>query len=87
MHACKESERRNLSTEIILAATIAAAFYILGYNKGSADGMDAASGWRDKLIEELHTAFNEAIRQRDEARANRIVLPPPPNPFASKEWN
>lgn len=80
--------------EFLIACIIAGIFYMIGHNKGLSEGVEIASGWRDKLIEDLrlrlgeaHVSFNEAIRQRDEARANRIVLPPSPNPFSSKDWN
>ena len=78
--------------ETWLACLITAALaYGIGrasaHGKAYQEGFDAARGRRDEMIEKYKTMVEETIRQRDDARANRIVLPPPPNPFASKEWN
>ncbi len=58
-----------------------------GHGKGYSEGYELARGWRDEALEKWQALAKEALQQRDEARSNRVVLPPPPNPFASKEWN
>jgi hypothetical protein len=61
--------------------------YTLGQIRGRAEGFEFARGWRDKAIADLLMLAEEAIKQRDEARATRIVLVPKHSLQDSKEWN